>query len=124
MVYWFSGISAFTTLPFVMPRLNPDHRLCVHDLKVLQKISYMNIALRFSAQFPGVPAHSRRAIFKVRMKIVEQKVLLDRNNGNSGPRGNTRSDNNILRVYESPLNDPKLSLQINNKFSEWSVKFC
>ena len=96
-----------------MPRLTPDQRLLVYDLKV-QKISYMNIALRFSAQFPGVPAPSRRAIFNVRKKMMEHKTLLDRNKGNSGPRRTTRSDDNILRVYESALDDSKLSLRKNS----------
>ena len=45
MVYWLSGLSAFTTLPFVMPRLTPDQRLFVYDLNVQNKF-FMNIALR------------------------------------------------------------------------------
>ena len=43
--------------------------------------------------------------------MVEYKTLLDRNNRNSGPRRTTRSDDNILRVYESALDDPKLSIR-------------
>ena len=93
-----------------MPRLSPVQRLFVYKLKV-RAVPYPQIRTQYAAQFPGAHIPHCNTVYNMHVKMEEHQVLVDRHVGNSGRGRSGRSDDNILRVYESFMEDPKMSLR-------------
>lgn len=93
-----------------MPRLSDDQRLFVYKLKV-RDVPYPQIATQYAAQFPGGIVPCRHTVTRIYQKMEDHKVLIDRHKGNSGRPRTGRSDDNILQVYESYLEDPTVSIR-------------
>ena len=93
-----------------MPRLTPQQRLFCYKLKVRGK-KYSEIVAEFALQYPAVPVPHRNTIYGLFLRMEEHCSLNDRNSNNSGPPVSSRTDDNVLRVYGSYLDDPRLSIR-------------
>ena len=87
-----------------MPRLTNDQRLFCYKLRIKSE-KYPQIARQFVVQFPNVPVPHRNAVRNLDVKMEAHKLLINRHRENSGRHRDERSDENILRVYESWMDD-------------------
>lgn len=90
--------------------LTDDQRLFCYKLRIKGK-QYPDIARQFVYQFPNVPVPHRHTVRRLDEKMEEHKVLTNRHRENSGRHRDERSDDNILRVYESWMDDPQKSIR-------------
>ena len=93
-----------------MPRLTNQQRLFCYKLRI-RGVKYPDIARQFAVEFPNVPVPHRNTVRDLDEKMEHHYVLINRHRENSGRHRDERSDENILRVYESWMNDPRLSIR-------------
>ena len=94
-----------------MPRLTNDQRLFCYKLRIKGE-KYPQIARQFVLQFPNVPVPHRNAVRNLDVKMEAHKLLINRYRENSGRHRDERSDENILRVYESCMDDSEKSIRV------------
>jgi hypothetical protein len=73
--------------------------------------TYPEIARQFALQFPTARVPHRNTVSDLVDKMEDHKVLINRHRENSGRHRDERSDENVLRVYESWMDDPQKSIR-------------
>ena len=94
-----------------MPRFTNDQRLFCYKLRIKGE-KYPQIARQLVLQFPNAPVPHRNAVRNLDVKMEAHKLLINRHRENSGRHRDERSDENILRVYESWMDDSEKSIRV------------